>query len=97
MAFKKGEPRPANAGKKKGSQNKITASLKEMILGALDEAGGLTYLSEQAIANPSAFLTLLGKVLPTTLANDKDNPVKFAIIDVPNRESREQWLKNNEQ
>lgn len=56
-------------GRKKGSQNKITKALKDMILGALDDAGGQKYLAAMAIEEPAAFMTLIGKVLPTTLAN----------------------------
>jgi hypothetical protein len=36
-------------------------------LGALHDAGGQQYLTQQARENPTAFLTLLGKVLPTTI------------------------------
>jgi hypothetical protein len=53
-------------GSRKNKPNKVTADLKDMILGALDKAGGLDYLAERA-ADPktaSAFLTLVGKVLP---------------------------------
>jgi len=39
-----------------------------MILGALDDAGGQQYLARQAEQNPTAFMTLLGKVLPMQLA-----------------------------
>ena len=56
-------------GRPKGSQNKVTAELKDMILGALDKAGGLDYLADRA-ADPrtaSAFLTLVGKTLPLTV------------------------------
>lgn len=67
-------------GSRKGVPNKATKALKEMILGALDDAGGQEYLVMQAAANPGAFLTLVGKVLPTTLAGDPDNPV--AVEDV---------------
>ena len=59
----------AGPGRPKGSQNKVTADLKDMILGALDKAGGLDYLAERA-ADPrtaSAFLTLVGKTLPMTV------------------------------
>jgi hypothetical protein len=35
-----------------------------MILGALHELGGTQYLVEQGRANPSAFLSLVGRVLP---------------------------------
>jgi hypothetical protein len=62
-------------GRPKGSVNKTTKALKDMILGALDEAGGIEYLVAQSEKNPAAFMTLIGKVLPTTLAGDKDNPV----------------------
>lgn len=59
----------------KHSPNKIPRALKEMILGALEDAGGQTYLKGQAATNPAAFLTLIGKVLPLTIAGDKDNPL----------------------
>jgi len=55
-------------GRKKGTPNKITALLKDEILQAADEAhpeGRVGYLRQQAIDNPPAFMTLLGKVLPT--------------------------------
>ena len=54
-------------GRQKGTPNKITGELKEMILTALDQAhegGAVEYLKAQASANPTAFLTLVGKVLP---------------------------------
>jgi hypothetical protein len=48
-----------------------------MILGALDEAGGQEYLTRQAEKNPTAFMTLLGKVLPTQLAGTPEQPIRF--------------------
>ena len=58
--------RPPNAGKgrKKGVPNKVTADLRTMILGALEDAGGQAYLRTQARENPQAFLTLVGRTLP---------------------------------
>ena len=62
----------AGPGRPKGSLNKTTTQLKEAILGALEAAGGkegsVGYLRRLAIENSSAFASLLGKVLPTTLA-----------------------------
>ena len=66
--FAKGNP-----GKPKGAQTKITKQLKEMILGALDDAGGQAYLLEQARNEPKAFLALIGRVLPTTLQGTGDD------------------------
>lgn len=60
-------------GRPKGVPNKIPAKLKDMILGALDKAGGEDYLVEQARESPSAFLALIGKVLPTTLQGTGDD------------------------
>jgi hypothetical protein len=37
------------------------------VLAALAAKGGQKYLEKQADENPTAFLTLLGKVLPTTI------------------------------
>lgn len=53
-----------------GIPNKNTKALKEMILGALDKSGGEAYLCEQAEKNPTAFLTLIGKVLPSEIKAD---------------------------
>ena len=76
-AFKKGEKRQ-NQGKR--GPNKVTQALKDMILGALDNLGGQEYLQRQGEENPVAFMTLLGKVLPTTLAGDPSNPVVIQEI-----------------
>lgn len=56
-------------GSRKGKPNKVTAELKDMILQALENAGGVSYLTERA-SDPktaSAFLTLVGKTLPMTV------------------------------
>lgn len=66
-------------GRKPGSLNKTTRELKEMILQALDESGGVEYLKQTAIDNPASFCTLLGKVLPLQVTGDKDNPVSFTV------------------
>lgn len=51
-------------GRRKGTPNKFTGELKDMIQGALADAGGQAYLVRQAKRNPGAFLALLGKTLP---------------------------------
>lgn len=68
------KPKPPNAGKgrKKGVPNKVTGALKDMVLQALAGAGGVAYLQAQAMANPTAFLTLVGKVLPLSIGVEGD-------------------------
>lgn len=75
--FKKGQKR--GPGRPKGAQNKVTKELKEMVLQALDNAGGIAYLEERALdpKTASAFLTLVGKVLPMTVAGDPDQPFRL--------------------
>ena len=64
------------AGRPKGSLNKTTLQLREMILLALDKLGGPDYLVALGRENSSAYASLLSKVLPTTLsAPDSDGGV----------------------
>ena len=52
-------------GRKPGVPNRITASVKGMLLEALDEVGGKEYLILQARENPTAFLALIAKLIPS--------------------------------
>lgn len=63
-------------GRPKGVPNKTTQAIKDMITQALDQAGGVTYLVEQAEKNPGPFLTLVGKVLPMQLTGEGGGPIK---------------------
>lgn len=83
-----GKPGP---GRPKGVPNKTTQLLKDAILLAAQRAGGgdedgiASYLERQAVENPGPFMSLLGKVLPMTVAGDKDNPivgeVRITLVD----------------
>jgi hypothetical protein len=70
IPFGKGNP-----GKPKGAVTKVTAEIKDMIRQALDGAGGVEYLIERANdpRTASAFLGLVGKVLPMTVAGSGPN------------------------
>lgn len=73
-------PPRAGAGRPKGSLNKTTALLKDAILKAAEAAGGgdmVEYLTQQAIANPGPFMSLLGKVLPMQVIGDAENPLSI--------------------
>ena len=73
--FNKGiRPPAAGIGRKRGSQNKFTRQLKDLILGALAEVGGEAYLVQQARENPATFLTLVGKVLPLQVKAGGEDP-----------------------
>ena len=52
-------------GRVKGVPNKYTQSIKDMVEMALQRAGGVEYLYQQALDNPRAFLPLVAKLLPS--------------------------------
>jgi|6_EtaG_2_1085325.scaffolds.fasta_scaffold01516_8 hypothetical protein len=73
---KKGSPK--TGGRKAGTPNKIPGALRDDILKAAELAGvelantaqekkegALTYLKIQAVQRPQAFMSLLGRILPT--------------------------------
>lgn len=68
--FKPGVPRPAKAGRKKGTPNKTTASLKAAIEQSFSEVGGVKYLKKISKSDPSTYCTLLGKILPKEIKID---------------------------
>lgn len=75
--------RQKTGGRKKGTPNKVTAALKDMILTALDEAhpeGSVAYLKLQAQDNPTAFLTLVGKVLPLQVNAEHQGEVVARVV-----------------
>ncbi|MEY9806969.1 hypothetical protein [Bradyrhizobium elkanii] len=70
-------------GRKKGTPNKVSGQLREMILEAAELAGDeiekgkgtIAYLKQQAKNNPGPFMSLLGKVLPTQISGDPESPI----------------------
>jgi hypothetical protein len=70
------------SGRQKGTPNKITRLLKDMIVTALEEEGGVDYLRRQPNENPTAFMTLVGKVIPLQITGDPDNPVTITRIEL---------------
>lgn len=79
-ALKGTRPPAAGKGRPKGARNKMTRTLKDMIVGAIDQAGGKQYLVEQASKNPVAFMMLLGKVLRMQVSGEDSSPVIVEIV-----------------
>ena len=83
------KPPRAGMGRPKGSLNKTTGLLKDAVLEAAAMAGnpldendpdGLKlYLKARAIDTPGPYLTLMGKVLPLTVAGDPNAPITHLI------------------
>ena len=71
----------AGPGRPKGVPNKNTALLKDMILQALENKGGVDYLESQADSNPTAFMTLVGKVLPLQLTGADGGAILISKVE----------------
>ena len=66
-------------GRAKGVPNKANKALKEMILGALEDAGGQKYLLNQALNNSNSFLALIGKVLPSEIQSHQQGSLVVTV------------------
>ena len=76
-AFKKGQkPGP---GRPKGVLNKSNALIRDMIVQALDGAGGIEYLQRTAESHPAAFLSLIGKVMPVQVEGADGEAIKHSL------------------
>lgn len=69
MAFKKGDKKPANSGKVKGTPNKLTQTVKEVFTNVFSELqeDPEVKLSEWAKSNPTDFYKLSAKLIPTAV------------------------------
>lgn len=73
----RGGKRPG-AGRPAGSVDKGNAMIREMIVEALHGVGGVDYLIDcaQDPKTKTAFLGLIGKVMPVQVSGDQENPIK---------------------
>ncbi len=83
---------PKTGGRRKGTPNKTTALIKDMIIEALDNSGGVEYLMKVAEENPAVFCTLLGKVIPLNHTADDSSmflpPTEIRIVGVSSAEAQ---------
>ena len=95
MAIKKEAENLTNRGRgrPKGVRNKNTTILKDALLIAAEKAGGkegvIGYLTVQAKENPSAFMSLLGKVLPLQITGKDGEAIKVDATVSPAIRGRE--------
>ena len=78
-AFKAGE---RTVGRVKGTPNKLTVSIRDAIEHAFEELGGTSYLVHVGRTDPRTFCALLGKLLPTKLANADGSPLLAALTEL---------------
>ena len=69
-------------GRAKGTQNKVTESVKDAIHNAFTELGGMSYLVHVGKTDPRTFCALLSKLLPTKLSNADGSPLLAALTEL---------------
>ena len=76
------QPGERPVGRARGTQNKLTLSVKEAIERAFDKLGGTDYLVHVGQSDPRTFCALLSKLLPTKLANADGSPLLAALTEL---------------
>ncbi len=69
MGFKKGETRPENSGRKEGSVNKLTKTVKERVLEVFNElqSDSEANLLSWAKTEPTEFYKIAAKLIPSDI------------------------------
>lgn len=80
----KRKPPAAGMGRKKGSVNKITKTIKEAIEVSFIQVGGAEYLAQMAVDQPVAYMTLLGKIIPQQLEHTGKDGAAIQLEQVKN-------------
>lgn len=93
MGRPKGSPK--TGGRKPGSANKVTASIKAAFKEAFDELGGVAALVEWARTNQDDFYKLASKLIPVDIGNADDKPFKTENVSAKDQEILDRFLKGN--
>lgn len=83
--------RGKTGGRQAGTPNKVNATVKMMVLAALEAKGGVEWLKKQMDKEPVAYMTLLGKIMPTQVVGDVSYRY-VARIPAPEKDPKA-WLK----
>ena len=67
-------------GRVAGTPNRLTGAVKDMVMAALTKTGGVDYLIKQAADNPTAFMTLIGKLVPLEHTGEGGGPIQIQEV-----------------
>jgi hypothetical protein len=92
MGFTKGEPRPPNAGRKKGTPNKRTVDIRSTLYAAATEMGGLRglvkWIKKDPINERLFWSQMYMKLLPRSIEGSGEN----GEIELTHKFTREEML-----
>lgn len=86
--------RQKTGGRKKGTPNKLSSTVKDNVIAVFDDIGGREDMAEWAKDNRTEFYKLYAKLLPTEVTGKDGGPIKqeHEVIMRPQL-SKEEWLK----
>ena len=67
-------------GRVKGSQNKITKTVKQALLESLDRVGGVEWFVQLAQDDPKTYAQLIGRIIPLQIKADVDHTVSGILF-----------------
>lgn len=76
-------------GRKKGTPNKLTATVKQAVLEAFDKVGGVKYLQKVAADDPKTFCTMLAKIIPSEIEAKVGGDLNITVMQYGKRHSAE--------
>ena len=66
-------------GRKKGTPNKVTATVREGLETVFHALGGADHMTAWAKENPTEFYKLLSKLIPVQVTGEEGGPVELKI------------------
>jgi hypothetical protein len=80
-------------GRAKGTPNRTTREIKEIVLEALDRLGGPEYLERVGLEKPEVFCQLLARVIPSQIKAELETEERrpSGIVVLPAQLSFEEW------
>jgi len=71
--------RVKTGGRQKGTPNKMTLTVKQSVLDAFDQVGGVDYLINIASDDPKTFCAMLAKIIPSDVNADLKASGEFVV------------------
>lgn len=69
----------SNSGRIKGKSNKQTASVKQCIINAFEEMGGVKNLTKWGMENQTEFYKLWGRMIPHEVTGEDGGDIQVTI------------------
>lgn len=80
--------RKKTGGRKKGTPNKITLSIKQAVIDTFGKLGAVAHMTNWAKLQPSEFYRLAARLIPTEVTGAAGGPVQLSVVEDPRETAR---------